>query len=253
MYAPQTLRRSVLCWPLSVVSPDKLVNMKVLLFEYKEQEWNTNPNTGELSLTSQFWGIHLIGTDSLLSVDQSICSFCEKSESYSHICIFLYMLHSNKMFFGVPIVAQAEMNLTSIQEDTGSIPGLTQWVKDPVLLWAIGHRCGSDLAWLWLSLGTSICHICCPKKKNLRKHYLQDFCTTSTWGFRSIIVSYFQHVFMLLCLSLLEGRLCFVTALLFMLLLDILVSCLQMLIGLNIKFLQNSFKIYYILRTIKLT
>ena len=44
------------------------------------------------------------------------------------------------------------MNPTSMHEDLGSIPVLTQWAKDLELLSgaADGSRCGSDLVWLWL-------------------------------------------------------------------------------------------------------
>ena len=59
---------------------------------------------------------------------------------------------SKRLRTGVPVVAQQVKNPTSIHEDSGLIPVLTWWVKDPALLQAAaGHRRGlcSELPWLW--------------------------------------------------------------------------------------------------------
>ena len=49
-------------------------------------------------------------------------------------------------------MAQWVKNLTSIRNNVGSIPGLTQWVKGSGIAasCSAGHRCGSGLVLLWL-------------------------------------------------------------------------------------------------------
>ena len=44
---------------------------------------------------------------------------------------YLFGLHDDcEIHLGVPFMAQQLVNPTRIHEDAGSIPGLTQWVKD---------------------------------------------------------------------------------------------------------------------------
>ena len=52
-------------------------------------------------------------------------------------------------FLGIPIMAQEVTHPTSICEDEGSMPGLTQWVKDQMLLYLAQILCchGCGVGW----------------------------------------------------------------------------------------------------------
>ena len=77
----------------------------------------------------------------------------EEAVAYLYVYEGVLFSHKQEGHPGVPIVAQWLTNLTSIQEDVGSIPGLSWWVKD-----LVGCRRSTDpmLLWLWLAAVVSI-------------------------------------------------------------------------------------------------
>ena len=131
----------------------------LLLLHQKHQPWRTNPN---------FW-YHLLYQTPPNSIEymQLLPVLVQYSMNSPHGAVYFKLIRVRLQFSssfsldsfkvlhdGSSHWGSMETDLTGIHEDAGWIPGLTQWVRDLALLWAVVYI--TDVAQIPCSCGCSV-------------------------------------------------------------------------------------------------